>query len=633
MKGFKNKRFCILLDNKKLVKMNTAGMNASELLNLLSFRMKSIDLMTKVRDEAISNRIKKENSNQCQRCNSESTSRCSKCKTAKYCSRECQVSDWSKHKQTCGKQTPLLVDVEKFKCKLCSELLEDPVILPCCGSFVCTSHVNVLENTIYFCDICHEYGKCRFRLGPLHAMFKYHTRSYVSSGLKYNPKQFLSVAKETIQKAEKAPRMPKMVVLEYFDSIRQHVDITMEEIREIVSKEIDTLSKRPPNYKSMLEENFKKLGLSHIHILDEQRAENKSCCPRNNLKKDQILAQVDSSSTKLIKCIDKNQSECVDLAKAMKPWFNETLVKDLKALVKKIEEETPDISQFEEVNRQLLELKFKCDKMLSVEEHLPFLLNKHWTLLNNMESTYSFIEEDLIVYHIGPIKYIEATIERIQKELKEKSKDIQNNSMDSKIMPYFQRQLIDMYGFQELRDFCDDDDGTEKIDEEESQGMFWRLVYRGSRDGFSAKDFHSKCDGIKHTMTLVKSKDGSIFGGFANKAWKSDNGTWVDDPKASIFTVANKDGIRFSRGNSERKTAIWHSAEHGPCFGKDIWISSNSNDNRKSFCNLGHSYKKKNPRLFGDDYKFDTDRAKSLLAGSYHFRTAEIEVFEVYEKK
>lgn len=34
-----------------------------------------------------------------------------------------------------------------------------------------------------------------------------------------------------------------------------------------------------------------------------------------------------------------------------------------------------------------------------------------------------------------------------------------------------------------------------------------------------------------------------------------------------------------------------------------------------------------------DDYEFETDRAKSLLAGSYHFLTAEIKVFELYERR
>ncbi len=31
----------------------------------------------------------------------------------------------------------------------------------------------------------------------------------------------------------------------------------------------------------------------------------------------------------------------------------------------------------------------------------------------------------------------------------------------------------------------------------------WTLLYRGTRDGFGAKEFHSKCDGKSSTLTIV----------------------------------------------------------------------------------------------------------------------------------
>jgi hypothetical protein len=34
----------------------------------------------------------------------------------------------------------------------------------------------------------------------------------------------------------------------------------------------------------------------------------------------------------------------------------------------------------------------------------------------------------------------------------------------------------------------------------------WSLLYRGTRDGFGAKAFHSKCDGHLNTLTLLKAK-------------------------------------------------------------------------------------------------------------------------------
>jgi hypothetical protein len=50
----------------------------------------------------------------------------------------------------------------------------------------------------------------------------------------------------------------------------------------------------------------------------------------------------------------------------------------------------------------------------------------------------------------------------------------------------------------------------------------WSLLYRGTRDGFGAKNFHSKCDGHSNSLTILKAKGSEfIFGGFATVHWES----------------------------------------------------------------------------------------------------------------
>ena len=46
------------------------------------------------------------------------------------------------------------------------------------------------------------------------------------------------------------------------------------------------------------------------------------------------------------------------------------------------------------------------------------------------------------------------------------------------------------------------------------------LLFRASRDGWAAADFHSCCDNKGPTVTIVKSGD-YIFGGYADKPWDS----------------------------------------------------------------------------------------------------------------
>ena len=46
----------------------------------------------------------------------------------------------------------------------------------------------------------------------------------------------------------------------------------------------------------------------------------------------------------------------------------------------------------------------------------------------------------------------------------------------------------------------------------------WRLCYRASLDGASAKAFHSKCDNKAPTVVLVQVGK-FIFGGFTDNSW------------------------------------------------------------------------------------------------------------------
>jgi len=46
----------------------------------------------------------------------------------------------------------------------------------------------------------------------------------------------------------------------------------------------------------------------------------------------------------------------------------------------------------------------------------------------------------------------------------------------------------------------------------------WRLLFRASRDGFTAEIFHSKCDSQGPTVTILKSGN-CIFGGFTDVSW------------------------------------------------------------------------------------------------------------------
>jgi hypothetical protein len=62
----------------------------------------------------------------------------------------------------------------------------------------------------------------------------------------------------------------------------------------------------------------------------------------------------------------------------------------------------------------------------------------------------------------------------------------------------------------------------------------WSLLYRGTRDGFTGRDFHSKCDGHSNTLTILKAKENKLV------FWES-SFTYKSDSNAFIFSLTNKD--------------------------------------------------------------------------------------------
>ncbi len=155
----------------------------------------------------------------------------------------------------------------------------------------------------------------------------------------------------------------------------------------------------------------------------------------------------------------------------------------------------------------------------------------------------------------------------------------------------------------------------------------WSLIYRASRDGFSSEDFHFNCDNLTKTLTIIKSENGNIFGGYIEKEWDSESET-LKDPNAFIFSLINKDNKPFKSIISNKGDyAAYCSPEYGPNFGGDenelldICIFD-FNEGRFSF---GYSFKH-------PDYEAGSEEAKSILAGSHNFKTIEIEVYKKIEK-
>lgn len=157
-------------------------------------------------------------------------------------------------------------------------------------------------------------------------------------------------------------------------------------------------------------------------------------------------------------------------------------------------------------------------------------------------------------------------------------------------------------------------------------GKEFRLLYRGSEDGMHAKAFHLGCDGMGPTLTLVQSKNGFVFGGYASVSWDSVGG-YTRAPGSFMFSVIGPYGAvtHFPAMEGWEGTAIYRGAEYGPHFPGgmavrcDATLGPEGVFDQESYCAIAA----------GKEYEDVLGRGKASLTGTEYWTPVEVEVFEV----
>jgi hypothetical protein len=132
---------------------------------------------------------------------------------------------------------------------------------------------------------------------------------------------------------------------------------------------------------------------------------------------------------------------------------------------------------------------------------------------------------------------------------------IQN--IDSKIITFQHAELISKW--------------INKLDITDKSSFLYefRLILRGSRDGFASNKFHEICDGRSCTVTIIKVKgNNQILGGYNPIEWKSDRSYGATEDSFT-FSFKNGDNINehiLSRVVNENY-AVFNDHTYGPSFG------------------------------------------------------------------
>ncbi|RIA94276.1 hypothetical protein C1645_873541 [Glomus cerebriforme] len=208
------------------------------------------------------------------------------------------------------------------------------------------------------------------------------------------------------------------------------------------------------------------------------------------------------------------------------------------------------------------------------------------------------------------------------KEIQSKSlftKEIKSNNIDSKIISNHHAELIlkwidkvDTLNSSNTYTFISKFIFTHK------SNYLFKLLFRGSRDGFAPKNFHDICDNQSRTVTIIKVKDSNeILGGYNPIAWKSTYG-YGATKDSFIFSFINGSNNNYilSRIKIE-KNAINFWNRYGPSFGFGDLIIYGGPGNDYDFYDHNNNYCKKR------SYE------KPIRESSETFSIEEYEVFQI----
>jgi hypothetical protein len=151
-----------------------------------------------------------------------------------------------------------------------------------------------------------------------------------------------------------------------------------------------------------------------------------------------------------------------------------------------------------------------------------------------------------------------------------------------------------------------------------------KLLYRASRDGWNAANFHRECDNKGATLTVVKSSGGYIFGGYSSAPWNSSyDDNFCASKDAFLFSLKCYEGlsaVKMSVTNNHSQAIYCYYSDYGPTFGgrHDLKIASNANTNKSSYSYIGHTY----------SLPPGTTNLH-FLTGQKNFQVSEYEVFQV----
>ena len=155
-----------------------------------------------------------------------------------------------------------------------------------------------------------------------------------------------------------------------------------------------------------------------------------------------------------------------------------------------------------------------------------------------------------------------------------------------------------------------------------------KLLYQGSIDGFSFRNYHSKCANTQASLIVAKSKNNNIFGAYTEAFCSINAGSIYDqqDANAFLFSLVNRYNRSVIMNIINPKYAVRFSSYDGPEFLQSLQLLDYSSQN-----GVGHmrSLRGNFPIPSFLDTNEPSNNVLDFFGGYYNFELFDIELYSV----
>ena len=232
------------------------------------------------------------------------------------------------------------------------------------------------------------------------------------------------------------------------------------------------------------------------------------------------------------------------------------------------------------------------EKINYLKQNIDLMRNEYESKILQLEAKNNFLENKFIENKV----YFENIIQNLKKEINylnnsinnNKNENINNNKKENKIKN--NKSNFNLLNYSLTSSITINPNNSKILLDEDfnflfsNKNIYKDLLFCSDLYGDNILTYHNKCDKIPNTLTIIKTKENFIFGGFTTNFFESSPYTWKEDENSFIFSI----NLKKKFYPKDKKKAILSVKYMGPTFGDgyDVYLHDKFLSEEQKYYNI-----------------------------------------------